>query len=404
MKLSKGKGRPKHRDGPQWRIRPVWVLIILGSSAALVGLAMFLTREDPLSLMREGEALLDRDPLQAGKLLERSVTLAGGDFPQAQLLLCEALGRQGRWIEALGCFSLIKDKSAGDGRRLMELSAAAIAGGEPILAEQALEAAQKTSIPEAELLKAVIPVRLMLGHEEQALADCRRLAVLAPELSLPHTTEARLLRRRREVVAAGDAYRAALARTKDPAETNTVRREFVELLIQEGNAVEARHEFDELRDSSVGSKDLSLLQAYIVDLEQRSREAMDQVAEHLAAHPDHADALLLRGTLHFDLGEYELAVATLRHLTELEPFHKEAHYVLGQAYLKLRQPEQAKSHLSISQKLTAAAEEIRTLEWQSAQNPQDAQILLRLAELYDATGRADLGARSRQAAVRLLPD
>jgi tetratricopeptide (TPR) repeat protein len=152
---------------------------------------------------------------------------------------------------------------------------------------------------------------------------------------------------------------------------------------------------------SVGNKDLNLLQAYILRLECRSREAVDQVEEYLAAHPGHADALLLRGTLHFDLGEYELAVATLQHLTELDPYHKEAHYLLGQAYLKLRQPEPAKSHLSISQNLAAAAEKIRSLEGQAAEDSKDAKILVRLAELYDEIGRTDLGTKSRQAAAML---
>jgi tetratricopeptide (TPR) repeat protein len=404
MKSSKEKGQPNHRDGPPGPMRPVWVLLALTSAAALVALALFLTRDDPQALMRQGEALLERDPQQAAQLLERSVTLAGGDLPQAQLLLCEALGRQGRWIEALGCFSLIKDKSAGDGRRLMQLSADAFAAGELILAEQALQAARQTSLSEAEVLTAQIPVRLALGYEEQALADCRRLAVLAPEVALPHLAEARLLRRQRDVLAAEAAYRAALARSGDSAESATIRRELVELLIQQSNAVEARREFDQLGDSPVGNHDLTLLQAYILRLEQRSRDALDQVARHLADHSDHVDALLLRGTLHFDLGEYELAAAALRRLTELEPYHKEAHYVLGQSYLKLHQAERARSHLSISQKLAAAMEEINTLEGEAAENRNDKTTLLRLADLYDAIGRADLGARSRQAAASIRAD
>lgn len=376
-------------------------MLAIAAMAAAVALALYyLSRENPQRLLREGEALLDRDPRQAGEVLERSLAAAGGDYPDAQLLLCQALGKQGRWIEALGCFSLIEDKSALDGRRLMELSAAAMAGGEPILAEQALEAALATAAPAGEVLQALLPVRLALGHDEQALADCRRLAAIDPHLAAPHATEARLLRRRREILTATAAYRAALARTKDGAETAVLRRELVELLIQQGSVAEARREFDQLPSGQFDDADLALLRAYILRFEGRSREALRDVDGYLAVHPEHADALLLRGTLRFDLAEYQFAVADLRLLTEINPFHKEAHYLLGQALLKLGLAEEAKSHLETSRQLAAALEEIRTLEGQADRDPSDAQIQLRLAELCDATGQPEQAARWRQSAAR----
>jgi tetratricopeptide (TPR) repeat protein len=286
----------------------------------------------------------------------------------------------------------------------MELAAAATAGGEPILAEQALEAALTTSVPAVEVIQALVPVRLVLGHDELALVDCRRLAALDPNLAAPHAAEARVLRSRREILAATAAYRAALTRAKEVAEAAVLRRELVELLVQQGSVAEARREFDQLPHGQFDNADLALLRAYILRFEGRSREALHDVNDFLAVYPKHADAILLRCTLKFDLADYQSAVADLRLLTEINPFHKEAHYLLGQAYLRLGSAAAAKLHLETSQRLAAALEEIRTLEGQADRDPPNAQVQLRLAELYDSTGQPELAARWRKSAARRNED
>lgn len=107
----------------------------------------------------------------------------------------------------------------------------------------------------------------------------------------------------------------------------------------------------------------------------------------LKQHPDHAAALLLRGTLRLDLGETQAAISDLKRALELNPYRTEAHFKLGTALVKIGQPEEAEYHFQKSQALTRASVRILELEPKLAAHPDQPDLLNELSELYREVGR-----------------
>ena len=101
-------------------------------------------------------------------------------------------------------------------------------------------------------------------------------------------------------------------------------------------------------------------------------------------------AIMLRGILHLDMGEFEKARADLDRVVSKDPYNKEAHYKLSQALLRLNKPQEAQQHLDVSNRLTAAATEALNLVTRADGKPIDKQRRQRLAELYEQLGKREL--------------
>ena len=98
--------------GVQTCALPIYLLryvILMAIIAGVVGLIFYFIRENPEKIYLEGKALLDSDPRKAEQLLANSVRANDEDYPQAELLRARALGKMGRWLEALGSFGGIED-------------------------------------------------------------------------------------------------------------------------------------------------------------------------------------------------------------------------------------------------------------------------------------------------------
>jgi tetratricopeptide (TPR) repeat protein len=388
MKSSKGKDRPKRPEAPRVPGRLRWGALVLAALVIAGVLLWFLTRDDPDVLAARGKSLLERDSGQAIALLERAVAAAGNDHPQAQVLLCEAYAREARWLEALGCLSLIQRKADCDSERLLALAHEALLAGEPIFAQNVLAVAQEAGATEDKVLRLEIPMRLDLRQDSAALDAHYRLAQVAPEAPypFPRAIEARVLRNRGDVLAAIDAYQAALGEAQSQAELNLLRRDLLDLLVLKKDAAEARRQLEQLLPELSARGESPLLRAQVLRIEGRFEEALEQVETFLSHEANDARGLLLRGTVLFDLERFEAAAADLRRVVELNPRQKEAHYKLGQSLLRLARQEEGNKHLEISARLTAQTVEILNLERESAKDPQNESLRARLRELYKAVG------------------
>ncbi|MBZ5679881.1 MAG: tetratricopeptide repeat protein [Acidobacteriia bacterium] len=79
--------------------------------------------------------------------------------------------------------------------------------------------------------------------------------------------------------------------------------------------------------------------------------AAGQFNRVLKRYPRHPEALMGMGEVHFQRKDYAAAASLLRDATAASPALREAHYYLGLAYARLKQPEDSKRELDIASKL-----------------------------------------------------
>jgi Flp pilus assembly protein TadD len=346
-------------------------------------------------LFDEAQELFPTHPERAEQLLEHSVAAAGGEYPAAQLLRCRALGATGRWDEATGLFSLIEDKSACEPQELVRLAQEAHRAHAETLAEMALDAANRPGPEQAGVLRQLISLQLERASSDAALAYCRQLERVSPADPFPWQAEGRLQQQRKEALAAVHAYREALRRKPGQRQELEIRMELAGLLIDSGDLTEAREEMNRLLANPAAAEAVRMKDAYLLRLEGHPREALAKVQRVLADAPSAAGALMLRGILHLDQGQFALAADDLSEVVAAQPFNKEAHYKLGQAYLKLNRPQEAEQHLETSNRLTDLSLEILALEPHLSRDRASRELVSRLADLYEQVGRTEDARRLR---------
>lgn len=76
------------------------------------------------------------------------------------------------------------------------------------------------------------------------------------------------------------------------------------------------------------------------------RKAIGLLETVLKDNPRNADALNYMGYSHRKLGDYDQALAYYRRALEIAPDHRGANEYIGEAYLELKQPDKARTHLN----------------------------------------------------------
>lgn len=362
-------------------------LVFLLATAVVGAAALYWQRERPRRLYEEAQRAFLAQPQAAERLLEQSVEAAGGNYPEAQLLRCRALGAMGRWDAAIGLFSMIEDSSTCSSRDLLQLASEAQRAGFTQFAEMALTAANRPGEDQAEALEQLIRLEADQASPEAALKHCRQLQQVASEEPFAWLAEGRLQQQRKEALAASRAFREALRRSKSERQQAEIRVELVSSLMDAGDLAAARVEMDWLTARADARDAIPLKEAYLLRLEGRLGDALEKVDRLLSQSPDSAAPLMLRGILYYDEGRFREAADDLARVVEIQPFNKEAHYKLGQAYQKLGENDKAAVHLSRSDELTQNALEALALEAQVRKEPANRAAAARLAELYERLGR-----------------
>ena len=389
--------RPK---SPQRTRAPRIRLLVLAGIALAGAAALYWRHERPRRLFDEATEIILSRPETADRLLEQSVEAAGGNYPEAQLLRCRALGSMGRWDEALGLFSMIDDKSVCSPSELLLLAQKAHTAGQRQLALMTLVAANRPGSQQAKVLHQLIALELDESSPDEVLEHCQQLAGIAFEDPFPWLVEGRLYRKQKDPLASARAYREALRRELNAREQQETRTELAGVLMDAGEIGEARKEMDRLLVGEQPADDIVLKDAYLCRLEGKTEESLRKV-ERLVSKSPTSSALMLRGILYFDLARFSEAAEDLSQVVAAQPFNKEAHYKLGQAFQKSGQPEQAAAHLNRSAELTQYAVEILSLEPLVQNDPADHASAGRLADLYERVGRmADAERLRRMNAAR----
>jgi tetratricopeptide (TPR) repeat protein len=374
-------------QSPQRTRAPRIRLLVLAGIALAGAAALYWRHERPRRLFDEATEIILSRPETADRLLEQSVEAAGGNYPEAQLLRCRALGSMGRWDEALGLFSMIDDKSVCSPSELLLLAQKAHAAGQRQLELMTLVAANRPGSQQAKVLRQLIALELEESSPDEVLEHCGQLAGIASDDPFPWLVEGRLYRKQKDPLASARAYREALRHELNAREQQETRTELAGALMDAGEIEEARKEMDRLLVGEQLADDILLKDAYLCRLEGKTEEALRKAERLVSKSPASSAALMLRGILYFDLARFSKAAEDLSQVVAAQPFNKEAHYKLGQAFQKSGQPDQAAAHLNRSAELTQYAVEILSLEPLVQSDSADHASAGRLVDLYERVGR-----------------
>lgn len=134
--------------------------------------SLWYVRQRPYWMLEDARKLVPSNPIAAERLLESAVAANGGSFPKAQFLRCQLLAQLGKWDEAIGGFSQIKNFSELPAPELARLADRAAGNGVPLLAELALDAARRQGPGLANILRQSI--RFHLEHSHRGTHFARR--------------------------------------------------------------------------------------------------------------------------------------------------------------------------------------------------------------------------------------
>ncbi|MEO8493525.1 MAG: tetratricopeptide repeat protein [Planctomycetota bacterium] len=269
---------------------------------------------------------------------------------------------------------------------LFAAAKAAHAKGAGRLAEKLLCAANHPGSQQEAVLRALVSLEYELEEYDAVLTYCQELAQLAPADSLPWLVSAGIYHENEQVSEALNAYRQALRRDLPAGEVSRVRYQIADLSLFIGDLPAARQAVDQLLAEPPTSPAIELLHARLLRNEGERREALIVVNRILSTNHDSPSALLLRGEIYLDDGQFVQAAEDLEQVIGSSPFDFRAHYKLAQAYLRSGEREKAQIHLAKSRQLTDIIGEIQVLLFQVRQDPSNRQLRLRLADLSDQQG------------------
>src|SRR5438552_12811593 len=167
-------GRRKHaRPRRAWRQRSRSLIVMALAAAAFAIVAWTAYRPDPAKLLREATSYAARDPAQAEQLLHRAIAVAGGRFPDAEMLLCRLAARRGDWETALPLFTAL-DLSACQAGFLLEFGKLALESGRSAEAVRALTEVRHRRVPESVVALDQLFTYYRNENDERRMLDCVR--------------------------------------------------------------------------------------------------------------------------------------------------------------------------------------------------------------------------------------
>lgn len=115
---------------------------------------------------------------------------------------------------------------------------------------------------------------------------------------------------------------------------------------------------------AMGSDVEKMLKEAVTAIEKKDyKQAITHLEEVLVDEEKNADALNYMGYSYRKLGNYDRALKYYKAALEVDPDHKGANEYIGEAYLELKQPAQAKIHLDRLAKICGpSCEEYRELK------------------------------------------
>ncbi|HQZ66194.1 MAG TPA: hypothetical protein PLY87_13995 [Planctomycetaceae bacterium] len=390
MSRSKRTSNRKRTSSASVEIRPdrrrrFWLLTI--GAVVLMGATVYRVIESPHAYYERARKRLSQNPSQCEQLAEQAVMKAGGDYPEAQLLQCQALAALGQWDAALGGFSLIKDTSSCAPEALVNLAAKALDADQLQLADRALKAARRPGPSFADATELLVRLKLKLQLPADALALCREWQSSAPDTALPWVVSAGMETSRFELGTAIADYQEALRHSPPRELESSIRASLANLLVHTGDVAAARAQFDKLLEYGPVEEKGQLDYVQLLRLEGRFDDALVEVERYLANVGTSSEALKRRGMIRMDLEQWDEALEDLKAAAVGNEFDIGTHHLLAQIYLRRNEPDLAQPHLEKSRRLTDATFRISELDDLLRTDPSNAEWTHEQKSLQKILGR-----------------
>lgn len=336
--------RKTYREKSNRRTATVFAGFLAASTLIVVLFVWKPWLADSERLFEHAQSVRNGRPEEAERLLRQAIAAAGGHYGDAQVALCELMGKKQRWNDAR---ELLSKTSLPECRPslLMDVGREAWKSQQWDVAESVLADLQNRNCPEArEALVLLKSIYNRLGKYAEMLNCAKQLTRLAPDdpkvwWDLGATYE---------MMGLGADAMAAYQRVLEleiPSEASLqVRQKRLSMLLESGETTTARVELDQLIAQHGKQADSAYFEAELCRQEGRSREALDVIERHLATSGETVRALMLRGLLRQELGYPQQAIGDFQNVIKAEPNNDLAHFKLSECHRRLGRDDLGAKH------------------------------------------------------------
>lgn len=344
-------------------------------------------------------AALDRGDFAPARRLVASYRSVPSQQTQTTLLRGAMLLKKGHWYPALDDLERVQ------GQPMLRLQALTLAGqawyhlGRHVEAQEALQEVVRQAPNSVDAHRWLAASYYDLGAIHDALVHLQRTAELDPADQRPHRLLGLIYKDYERFSDAVLAYEESLRRKPDQADADNVRLEMATCLMKLRRHRDALNSLAACGDSP----EIDVVRAECYYAIGEMAQAKETLARASSRAPDNLDILLLRGTIILDEGNAQRAVEILSRAADLHPHDYMVHFQLAQAHSQADQPKQAEKEQNTAERIRTLRKEFAELHQAAWDQPRNAQIRLRLAELATELGRPDLADVWLKSAAALAP-
>ena len=385
------------------------VILLVAVLAAVLSLVVWSLVRDPDAPLEKSRELLNAalesrdysDRLEKARDVEdllKEYQRSGGQHDSAaDLLLAAALAIQGRHEQVLRHVGNVSPADC-ESRDLLVAGIILMRMGHVAIPNLLLDELLRRPERDARVLRFAIDCRFAAERRTEALKLCQELVRLEPDAAEPWLTMVIIYETRSDWHEMVEPLRKYIELSTGNTDLHRLR--LVRCLLKNRRVAEARQELDRLRaDAPEFVEQNSLIEALVLHAENKSAEALELLHKIEPQNPaDRVEAWKLTGKILLAQQREEEAEVPLQSAVAADPSDHEAHYLLGQAYARLGDSEQAKKYLDRQRVLRELKIEILKLEGQAEREPTNVAVRLKIAELCKEVGWLDLHHRWLQLA------
>jgi tetratricopeptide (TPR) repeat protein len=391
----------------------VLALLILGAAAGLAVWRYQVTRPD-YRLERGRQAVRQENWEEVERLttlLEESDAPVHAHLLRAESLFAEArpyLDREQQEPATPLLHRVLKELDQIDDPGPLQVDFSALAGlcfmylGESVLAEQALTRVLEERPDHLDAHRGLATLYYDQGAMKKAIHHLEEVARLDPQDGRPFRLLGLIHKDMNHYSQAVACYKEALARHLVANAADDVRVNLAEVHVRTGDYKTAR---DVLKDCGTtaarGEPSLALRVQCAWELgEPGARELAERA---LRLHPESPRLLTTRARIHLADNQPKEAVELLEKALKSNPHDHFAHYQLAIAYEGVNEPEKADEQRRLALETNDLLLELTKLTQTAQDNPWDASVRLRLAEVCEKLDKKELAQMWRKASAACPP-
>lgn len=379
------------------------LLLALAAMATIAAAATAAARHQGFVFARNTfqEALdgLDRGDYAVVRRCVREFEAAQPSSPYASFLRGAMLVENGYSYPALDELGKARQEKSLETASLTLMGEAWYRLGRHVEAQAALQEVLKREPDSVEAHRWLAATYYDLGVIGKATQHLYRTAELDPDDPRPHRLLGLMHKDFGQCEAAIPLYEESLRRGEIREDADDIRQELASC------QVETRRYSDALKTLATCPErpEFDVLRAQCHHAQGHPDRAKETLARALEIQSDNLDGLLLRGTMLLEEGKARAAIEVFLVAIQAHPKDYTAHFLLTQAYDKAGEQELAEREEKTAEKIRAIRHEFAQLHKTAWENPNNAQVRLRLAALARELDRPDLAEVWLRSAAALQP-